>query len=224
MSLKLKVHQITSPQSFGYPNWYSSVAYEKKEWDIDKLAAHMAEHNTPYSPGAIKGILTDMVKCIREQALQGRKIRIDGLAIIKLGVETMGAATYKEAKQRSKIKRVKLSTYPVGVFTSAELASSEIEWVDDYNPTNVRRFRVTAVANDSSTGTVSGGGIYEEGAEATLTAKPRSGYEFEKWDDNSTDAVRTVTVKSAVQYIAYFKKKDTTQSAPDTGDDSDLGN
>ena len=32
--------------------------------DIDKLAQHMADHNTPFSKGAIKGIITDMVNCI----------------------------------------------------------------------------------------------------------------------------------------------------------------
>ena len=30
---------------------------------IDELAEHMASHNTPFSKGAIKGLLTDMVSC-----------------------------------------------------------------------------------------------------------------------------------------------------------------
>ena len=32
---------------------------------IDKLAEHMASHNTPFSKGAIKGLLTDMVSCVK---------------------------------------------------------------------------------------------------------------------------------------------------------------
>lgn len=220
MSLKLKVRQITSKQSFGYPNWYSNVAYEKKEWNIDKLSEHMAEHNTPYSPGAIKGILTDMVRCIREQALNGRKVRIDGLAIFKIAVETSGAATYKEAKQRNKIKRVKLINFPVDDFTSTELASAEIEWVDDYNPTNTRKFKITAVANDAATGTVTGSGTYDEGTEVTLVAKPKTGYEFQKWDDGNTNATRTITVSETKQFIATFTAKQTESgggSSPDDG-------
>lgn len=135
MSLKLKVHQISNPKQLGYPKWYSSVSYEKKVMDIDALAEHMSDHNTPYSKGVIKGILTDFVNCVREQALLGRKIRIDGLAIFKLGVSTTGADTFHDAKQRSMIKRVLLKLFPNGNFTSAELASAEIEWLDEYKPT-----------------------------------------------------------------------------------------
>ena len=218
MSLKLKVHQITNPTSFGYPNWYSAVAYEKREIDIDGLAQHMADHNTPFSQGVIKGILTDMVSCIREQAMLGRKIRIDGLAIFKLGVQTIGADTYKEAKQRSKIKRVKLNSYPVGDFTSAELAATEIEWVDDYNPTNLRHYKITAVADNAATGTVSGSGTYTEGTEVTLIAKAKTGYVFSKWTDGNTSASRTITVSEAKQYVAVFVKKDNGDSP--SGDNS----
>lgn len=221
MSLKLKVHQITNPTSFGYPNWYSAVAYEKREIDIDGLAQHMADHNTPFSQGVIKGILTDMVSCIREQAMLGRKIRIDGLAIFKLGVQTIGADTYKEAKQRSKIKRVKLNSYPVGDFTSAELAATEIEWVDDYNPTNLRHYKITAVADNAATGTVSGSGTYTEGTEVTLIAKAKTGYVFSKWTDGNTSASRTITVSEAKQYVAVFVKKDNGESP--SGSDSPSG-
>jgi len=31
----------------------------------------MAGHNSPYSKGVIKGVLTDMVECVREIAYEG---------------------------------------------------------------------------------------------------------------------------------------------------------
>ena len=40
---------------------------------IDKLAEHMASHNTPFSKGAIKGLLTDMVSCVKELVLQNKE-------------------------------------------------------------------------------------------------------------------------------------------------------
>lgn len=135
MSLKLQVKQITNPKLLGYPLWYSHVKYEKQIMDIDDLAQHMADHNTPYSKGVIRGILTDFVYCVREQALLGRRIRIDGLALFKLAVSTKGAETFQTAKQRSMIKRVMLKIFPNGEFTSAELASTPIEWMDVYDPT-----------------------------------------------------------------------------------------
>jgi nucleoid DNA-binding protein len=42
----------------------------------DDLAAHMASHNTPFSQGAIKGMLTDMVHCIHELLLEGKNVKI----------------------------------------------------------------------------------------------------------------------------------------------------
>ena len=52
---------------------------------MDGLATHMSGHNTPFSPGAIKGMLTDMVICVRELALQGIAVKIDNLAIFSIG-------------------------------------------------------------------------------------------------------------------------------------------
>ena len=41
---------------------------------IDELAEHMASHNTPFSKGAIKGLLTDMVSCVKELVLQNKAV------------------------------------------------------------------------------------------------------------------------------------------------------
>ena len=45
--------------------------------DIEALAKHMSDHNTPYSPGVIKGVLTDMVSCIKELILDGKNVKLD---------------------------------------------------------------------------------------------------------------------------------------------------
>lgn len=65
---------------------------------MDGLATHMSGHNTPFSPGAIKGMLTDMVICVRELALQGIAVKIDNLAIFSItknieGVKLRARAT-----------------------------------------------------------------------------------------------------------------------------------
>ena len=54
---------------------------------MDGLATHMSGHNTPFSPGAIKGMLTDMVICVRELALQGIAVKLDNLAIFSSGIK-----------------------------------------------------------------------------------------------------------------------------------------
>ena len=47
----------------------------------------MASHNTPFSAGVIKGLLTDMINCIKELLLEGKNVKIDDLAIFSLGIK-----------------------------------------------------------------------------------------------------------------------------------------
>ena len=54
-------------------------------------------------------------------------------------------------------------------------------------------------------GTATGGGTYQPGAQATITATPLSGYHFTNWSDGSTQASRTITVTGDATYTAYFE-------------------
>lgn len=63
---------------------------------------------------------------------------------------------------------------------------------------------ITVNTNNSSYGYTTGGGTYYNGATATLTATPKSGYKFASWNDGNTSATRTVTVTGNATYTAYF--------------------
>ena len=54
--------------------------------DTRALAEHMAKHNTPYSQGAIHGVLKDMTSCIKELLLDGKNVKLDDLAIFGVGI------------------------------------------------------------------------------------------------------------------------------------------
>ena len=54
----------------------------------------------------------------------------------------------------------------------------------------------------STVGTVSG--IYEHGTQIVLQAKATTGYEFSKWNDNQTNATRTIVVGGTVDLTANF--------------------
>ena len=68
----LKQNKNSKSAAFG--KWFAFPVIEETI-DLDALAEHMSNHNTPYSKGAIKGMLTDMVGCIKEllQEHQGRE-------------------------------------------------------------------------------------------------------------------------------------------------------
>ena len=89
---------------------------------IDGLATHMSSHNTPFSPGAIKGMLTDMVICIRELALQGIAVKIDNLAIFSIGIKNkQGADTEKDFSVAKNIEGVKLRARATGELVADRL-------------------------------------------------------------------------------------------------------
>lgn len=66
------------------------------------------------------------------------------------------------------------------------------------------QFTVTVNANDSSMGTVTGGGVYEKNTMATLRAVPNPNYEFVCWKNGSTKNPRMVTVTANASYTAIF--------------------
>ena len=61
---KYRLYKNKNVKSTGYNKYYAKKAAGKLV-DMDGLVQHMAGHNSPYSKGLLKGIVTDMVECIR---------------------------------------------------------------------------------------------------------------------------------------------------------------
>lgn len=90
--------------------------------DLNGLAEHMTEHNTGFSPGVTKGLLTDMVKCIKELVLQGLAVKIDDLAIFSIGLKTKkGADSEDDFSVAKNIEGVRLRARATGNLTSSKL-------------------------------------------------------------------------------------------------------
>ena len=108
----LKQNKNRKSPAFG--KWFAFPVIEETI-DLDALAEHMSNHNTPYSKGAIKGMLTDMVSCIKELLLEGKNVKIADLAIFSLGIKNNGGATSEDTFTVSKnIKGVKLRARATG--------------------------------------------------------------------------------------------------------------
>jgi hypothetical protein len=78
-------------------------------------------------------------------------------------------------------------------------------------------YTISASANPSNGGTVSGGGSYNHGSNCTLTASSNTGYTFTNWTKNgqqvSTSASYTFTVTESASYVANFSQNSYTISA-----------
>ena len=111
--------KISSHKFFG--GWFAKNVVEETI-DLDGLAEHMSNHNSPYSKGVIKGLLTDMISCIKELLLEGKNVKIDDLAIFSLGIKNKEVALKEEDFSVSKnIAGVKLKTRATGDLMSKNL-------------------------------------------------------------------------------------------------------
>ncbi len=114
-------------------NLYYARAYHEETVTLNELAQHMAEHNSPFSYGTIKGVLTDMVSCIRELLLQSKKVKLDNLAIFSLSLHSTGAESVEKFSVSANIKSAHISARGTGSFSKKELDTSvKFQEVEEY--------------------------------------------------------------------------------------------
>ena len=122
--LRISLYQNNNEKSQAYQKWYPRVVAEETI-GLDELAEHMASHNTPFSKGAIKGILTDAVVCTKELLLLGKNVKFPDLAIFSLGLKVKGGADTKADFSVAKyIIGLKLRARATGELSSANLDTS----------------------------------------------------------------------------------------------------
>ena len=112
--IRYKKYQVTGENSPLKGLWYARPVIEET-FDIEKLAKHMSNHNTPYSSGVIKGVLTDMVSCTKELIL-------DGLAIFSVGiVSKKGAQSAADFSLANNVKGLKLRARATGELSNVQI-------------------------------------------------------------------------------------------------------
>nr|WP_303218591.1 DNA-binding protein [uncultured Prevotella sp.] len=168
------------PNAFGK---YYAFPVINQTIGMDGLSEHMASHNTPFSAGAIKGMLTDLVSCIRELTLQGIAVKIDNLAIFSIGIKNKcGAASEKDFSVAKNIESVKLRARATGVLMSDRLKldatikrASAILGDDSSNGENSGGGSVNGDAGGSGVNKPSGGNTQESGGTSQGTGSENGG-------------------------------------------------
>ena len=120
--IRIVIYQNLNPKvEEAYKKWYPRVVAEETI-GLDELAEHMASHNTPFSKGAIKGILTDAVVCTKELLLSGKNVKFPDLAIFSIGLKVKeGAPTKEDFTVAKYISGLKLRARATGELSSANL-------------------------------------------------------------------------------------------------------
>lgn len=114
--------------------WYAR-AVSQEMYDIDKLAKHMSAHNTPFSPGVIKGLITDMVDCIEELALDGKSVKIADLGIFSIALVSKGADSRAEFNIKKNVTGARLTCRATGAMRPYKVSQlTEIRELNEYTP------------------------------------------------------------------------------------------
>lgn len=133
--IRYKKYQMTGDNSPLKGLWYARPVIEET-YDTERLAKHMANHNTPYSAGVVKGVLTDMISCIKELILDGKNVKLDDLAIFSVGiVSRKGAASAADFTLADNVKGLKLRARATGELSNAQInLEGQMKEAAVYNP------------------------------------------------------------------------------------------
>ena len=107
-------------------NYFATAQYTEV-MGIEKFARHIADHGTTYSRADIMAILYMAVDCMREQLLEGKKIRLGELGDFSVALSSKGAETAEKFSSQN-IQRVAVSWEPGSEFRNL-LAVAEFNLV-----------------------------------------------------------------------------------------------
>lgn len=222
--IKYVLKQNNNSESAAFGKWYAYPVVDEM-MDLEDLARHMEEHNTGFSEAMCVGVMKAMVKCIKEQLLAGKNVKIDNLAIFSCGIRNReGASSPEEFTVANNISGVKLRARATGTLSNANLnmaasikkASTVLgkgngsNGGDDGGSTpsggnTTRQYTISVQSDDTAKGTVTGGGTFAEGTSIIVTATPMSNYAFDKWSDGNTQSTRSIIVSQNLTLTASFK-------------------
>jgi len=120
--IKFILKQNTIPKSPSHGMYYAWPVIEET-MDLRALVKHMSEHNSGFSEAMCLGVITAMIKCIKEMILQGKNVKIDDLAIFSCGIRNYpgGAKTEEEFAVNRNIRGVKLRARATGSLSNVSL-------------------------------------------------------------------------------------------------------
>lgn len=122
LKLNLYKNKISTSKNFG--RVYGRVDYDSNLMDLTALAKHIASHGSVYTADVILGVMNKMAYCIKELALEGKKIKLGDLAIFYATVKSKGADSYLGFNINTHVEKVRLAVRGTGDTSVANMTSS----------------------------------------------------------------------------------------------------
>ena len=167
----LKQNKVTSSKIYG--KWFAQ-GKTIETLNTRKMANHIAEHGSIYTPDVVFGVLEKFRSCLLEMLLESKRVKIDGLGIFftTLENEKGGAAKKEDFNPQKNLKALHIRFLPD---QTTETNISSREFIKKAEFVNAEAFAGQLVedeasgnggsGSDSGSGTSSqtGGGLPEEG-------------------------------------------------------------
>ena len=88
-----------------------------KVMELDELAQHIANHGSKYNRADINAVVIQAVDCLREELLEGMKVKLGDLGAFYLSINSEGAKTLSDFNPAIHIKGLKVIWEPSPSFT-----------------------------------------------------------------------------------------------------------
>ena len=167
---------------------------------------------------------------IQSWATEGHSVAIPGLGTMRFGVKAASASTIEKVSSDLITARKVIFTPSMDIKNELRTTSVSIACYDRNGQLvktissagdKMGDFEVELLASPEQGGSFDGAGFYNENEVVLIKANPASGYQFVKWDDDVTDAERSLTVTEDISLVATFKPS-TTPPEPDDSEGPDI--
>ena len=153
----LKQNKVTSSKIYG--KWFAQ-GKTIETLNTRKMANHIAEHGSIYTPDVVFGVLEKFRSCLLEMLLESKRVKIDGLGIFftTLENEKGGAKTKEDFSPQKNLKALHIRFLPD---SSTETDISSREFIKKAEFVNAETFSGTL--DESTTPSNSSGGSGNQG-------------------------------------------------------------
>lgn len=145
------------------------VAQYREIVSLKELAAHLVAHGSPFSRGAVLGILTDTVTCIRENLLLGNKVQLGDMGAFFVTLSSEGADNADNFVP-GMIKGVNVRWTPGEEFRSlldeasfCQVATRELQLISRKEMRNQANVGIGVTGSESGNGGTGGNGGNDNG-------------------------------------------------------------
>jgi predicted histone-like DNA-binding protein len=149
-----EVKQNKNDKSSAFGKWFAQIK-TLETLNTRKLAQHISEHGSIYTPDVVYGVLEKFRSCLLEMLLESKKVKIDGLGTFYTTIESQGAETKEKYNVLTDIKALHIRFLPE---QEQEMNISSREFLKKAEFVNIKTLMTGGAEGDESANAPAGGG------------------------------------------------------------------